>query len=54
MPFCSGGFLTAATLVPGDLPMPADELRAETEVRIAQSNIQGRALAEAFLRQASV
>lgn len=39
--------------LPEDLPMPADELRAETEARIAQSNVQGRALAEAFLRQAS-
>ena len=38
---------------PGDLPMPADELRAETELRIAQSNVQGRALAEAFLREAA-
>ena len=26
---------------PGDLPMPADELRAETEARIAQSNSPG-------------
>ena len=36
----------------GELPMPADELRAESEERMAQSNVQGRALAEAFLREA--
>ncbi|HEY4621495.1 MAG TPA: type 1 glutamine amidotransferase [Gaiellaceae bacterium] len=38
---------------PADLPMPAAELRAESEARIAQSNEQGRALAEAFLREAA-
>ena len=39
--------------IPEDLPMPADELRAESEARMAQSNVQGRALAEAFLREAA-
>ena len=38
---------------PEDLPMPADELRAESEQRLSQSNEHGRALAEAFLREAS-
>ena len=38
---------------PEDLPMPADELRAESEKRLARSNEHGRALAEAFLREAS-
>jgi GMP synthase (glutamine-hydrolysing) len=38
---------------PDDLPMPADELRAESEARIEQSNGQGRALADAFLREAA-
>lgn len=36
-----------------DLPMPADELRAESEARMKQSNAQGRALADAFLREAA-
>lgn len=36
---------------PDDLPMPPGELRAATERHIAHSNGQGRALAEAFLRQ---
>ena len=39
--------------LPEDLPMPADELGAESEERIAQSNAQGRALAGAFLRHAA-
>ena len=34
---------------PDDLPMPPDELRAETERLIGRSNEQGRALADAFL-----
>ena len=34
---------------PDDLPMPAADLRAESEARIEMSNEQGRALAEAFL-----
>jgi GMP synthase-like glutamine amidotransferase len=38
---------------PEDLPMPADELSAESEVRMEQSNAQGRALADAFLREAA-
>jgi GMP synthase (glutamine-hydrolysing) len=36
---------------PDDLPMPADELRAESRARIEQSNAYGRALADAFLRE---
>jgi GMP synthase (glutamine-hydrolysing) len=36
-----------------ELPMPAEELRSESERLIARSNAQGRALAEAFLRAAS-
>jgi GMP synthase (glutamine-hydrolysing) len=38
---------------PDDLPMSPDELRAESETRLGQSNEQGRALADAFLREAS-
>jgi GMP synthase (glutamine-hydrolysing) len=38
---------------PDDLPMPAAELRAESERVIGRSNEQGRALAEAFLREAA-
>ena len=38
---------------PDDLPMPPDELRAESEARMEQSNAQGRALADAFLREAA-
>jgi GMP synthase (glutamine-hydrolysing) len=38
---------------PDDLPMPADELTAESDVRMKQSNAQGRALADAFLREAA-
>jgi GMP synthase (glutamine-hydrolysing) len=34
---------------PGDLPMPAHVLRAESKARIETSNGQGRTLAEAFL-----
>lgn len=34
---------------PEDLPMPPEELRAESETRLEQSNLHGRALAEAFL-----
>jgi GMP synthase (glutamine-hydrolysing) len=37
---------------PGELPMPPEELRAESERRLPQSNEHGRALAEAFLREA--
>jgi GMP synthase-like glutamine amidotransferase len=37
---------------PDDLPMPPDELRAESEARLPESNLYGRALAEAFLREA--
>jgi GMP synthase (glutamine-hydrolysing) len=38
---------------PEDLPMPADSLVAESEARMQRSNEQGRALAEAFLREAA-
>lgn len=38
---------------PEDLPMPAEELQAESATRLAQSNDYGRALAAAFLREAS-
>jgi GMP synthase (glutamine-hydrolysing) len=38
---------------PDDLPMPPDELRAESERLISRSNEQGRALADAFLRAAA-
>ncbi len=38
---------------PDDLPMPVDVLREESTRRIAQSNAQGRALADAFLREAA-
>ena len=38
---------------PEDLPMPAEELRAESATRLARSNEYGRALADAFLREAS-
>jgi GMP synthase (glutamine-hydrolysing) len=38
---------------PGDLPMPPDDLRAESAGRIAPSAAQGRALADAFLREAA-
>jgi GMP synthase-like glutamine amidotransferase len=38
---------------PDDLPMPAAELLAESATRIEQSNAQGRALADAFLREAA-
>jgi GMP synthase (glutamine-hydrolysing) len=37
---------------PGDPPMPASELLAESERRMPESNAQGRALADAFLREA--
>jgi GMP synthase (glutamine-hydrolysing) len=37
---------------PDDLPMPPGELQGATERFIAASNEQGRALAEAFLREA--
>ncbi len=37
---------------PDDLPMPPDELRAASDRLIARSNEQGRALADAFLREA--
>jgi hypothetical protein len=38
---------------PEDLPMPPEELRAESQARIARSNEYGRALARAFLREAA-
>jgi GMP synthase (glutamine-hydrolysing) len=38
---------------PDELPMPVDALREESKRRIEQSNAQGRALAAAFLREAS-
>ncbi len=38
---------------PDDLPMPAAELRSESERFITCSNTQGRALADAFLREAT-
>ncbi len=38
---------------PDDLPMSPDELVAESQLRIAASNEQGRALADAFLREAA-
>jgi GMP synthase-like glutamine amidotransferase len=37
---------------PEDLPMPPEAVRAESETRISQSNAQGQALAQAFLREA--
>jgi GMP synthase (glutamine-hydrolysing) len=37
---------------PDDLPMPADELRAESAEHLATSTEQGRALVEAFLCEA--
>ena len=39
---------------PDDLPMPAAELTAESDARMEQSNMQGRALADAFLREAAL
>ena len=38
---------------PDELPMPAAELRAESERVIGRSNAQGRWLADAFLREAA-
>jgi GMP synthase-like glutamine amidotransferase len=38
---------------PEELPVPVEELRDESERRIARSNAWGRALAGAFLREAS-
>ena len=38
---------------PDDLPMSAAELTAESDARMEQSNLQGRALADAFLREAA-
>jgi GMP synthase-like glutamine amidotransferase len=38
---------------PDDLPMPVEALREESAEKIEQSNAQGRALADAFLQQAS-
>jgi GMP synthase (glutamine-hydrolysing) len=38
---------------PDDLPMAPDALRAASESFIARSNEQGRAIADAFLRQAT-
>jgi GMP synthase (glutamine-hydrolysing) len=38
---------------PDDLPMPVEELVSESERRIASSNELGRALADAFLREAA-
>jgi hypothetical protein len=37
---------------PDDLPMAHDELRAESGEHLATSTEQGRALVEAFLREA--
>ena len=37
---------------PDELPMPADELRAESETRLPESNVYGSALADAFLLEA--
>jgi GMP synthase-like glutamine amidotransferase len=37
---------------PDDLPMPPEQLRAESETKFAASDGYGRALAEAFLRVA--
>jgi GMP synthase (glutamine-hydrolysing) len=39
--------------LPEELPMPAAELLAASREHIEQSNAQGRALADAFLREAS-
>jgi GMP synthase (glutamine-hydrolysing) len=38
---------------PDDLPVPADELVSESAGRMERSNAQGRALADAFLREAA-
>jgi GMP synthase-like glutamine amidotransferase len=38
---------------PEDLPMPPDELRAESSTRLPSSTAYGRALADAFLREAA-
>jgi GMP synthase (glutamine-hydrolysing) len=38
---------------PDDLPMPVEELLSESERHIARSNELGRALADAFLREAA-
>ena len=38
---------------PDELPMSPAELRAESERLLERSNAQGRALADAFLREAS-
>jgi len=38
---------------PDELPMPPDELRARSAEVMSASNAQGRALAEAFLREAA-
>jgi GMP synthase (glutamine-hydrolysing) len=38
---------------PEELPMPPDELKAESERMLPPSNEQGRALAHAFLREAA-
>ena len=38
---------------PDDLPIPAEALRSESERRIVRSNELGRALADAFLREAA-
>jgi GMP synthase-like glutamine amidotransferase len=37
---------------PDDLPMPPEELRAESAARLPASTAQGRAVAEGFLREA--
>ena len=39
---------------PEDLPMPGEVLLAESERHLEQSNVQGRALADAFLHEASL
>jgi GMP synthase (glutamine-hydrolysing) len=38
---------------PEDLPMPPEELRADSQTRLPQSNEHGRALARAFLSEAA-
>jgi len=39
---------------PEDLPMPGEVLLAESERHLEQSNVQGRALADAFLHEAAL
>ena len=50
----TGGMVSAwAEEDPEDLPMPPDAFRAESEARMEQSTAQGRAVADAFLREAA-